>query len=401
MRLRLPTLAIRRVPALCLALLLAALPLAAPTVAQQPPPGAGDPPLRLLGEYAFESNTSFQETTVGGLSGITYDRARAVYYAVSDDRGENQAPRFYTLRIGLSTAGISGFEIVGVTTLDSDASTPGIQPYERNDSDLEDITLLPDDTLLISSERDRAGRPWIRQFALDGTLLDELPMAQKYLPASQTDASGRAVQVRGVRPNLGFEPLAWTPDGALYTANEEALVQDGPIASLSGGTNVRLLRYDLSGASRPRQTGEWVYQVEPIFAAPVPANQFADNGVTAMAWIRHLLPEYDLLVMERSFSSGVGNDVNIYGVRLAGAQDVSALDALPNPYTGRAVDKTLLANMAAVGVAADNLEGMTLGPLLPNGRPSLVLVSDDNFSAFDPPQVNQFLLFEVNALLGK
>jgi hypothetical protein len=39
---------------------------------------------------------------------------------------------------------------------------------------------------------------------------------------------------------------------------------------------------------------------------------------------------------------------------------------------------------------------MTLGPRLPNGKASLIVISDDNFSAFDPPQVNQFLLFELD-----
>ncbi len=38
----------------------------------------------------------------------------------------------------------------------------------------------------------------------------------------------------------------------------------------------------------------------------------------------------------------------------------------------------------------DNVEGMTLGPVLPNGQQSLVLVSDNNFSA---TQFTQILAF--------
>ena len=40
----------------------------------------------------------------------------------------------------------------------------------------------------------------------------------------------------------------------------------------------------------------------------------------------------------------------------------------------------------------DNLEGMTWGPKLPNGERSLILVSDNNFSA---TQVTQFVALAV------
>ena len=359
--------------------------------------------LRLLGEFSFPSQTEFAGTVVGGLSGIAYDARGGVYYAVSDDRGEFQPPRFYTLEIDFGLTGIRDVRIVAVTTLDSDAATPGIQPYERNGSDLEEIVLLPSGELLISSERDRDGRPWVRRFALDGVLLGELPIPDKFLPQLEKDQEGRDVVVRGVRTNLGFEGMALADDGAtLYVANEEAIGQDGPIATLAAGTNVRFVRYDLAaGAGAERPGPEYVYPTEPVFAEPNPATAFADNGVTAISWIRPLLPEFDLLVMERSFATGVGNDVSLYGARFADAQDVSGLSDLPTPFAGRTVRKTRLANIAQLGITADNLEGMTLGPRLPSGKASLLVISDDNFSAFDPPQVNQFILFEVDAMIGK
>ena len=42
--------------------------------------------LTFLGTAEFPTGTSFGETEVGGLSGITYDDRRGVYYALSDDR---------------------------------------------------------------------------------------------------------------------------------------------------------------------------------------------------------------------------------------------------------------------------------------------------------------------------
>src|SRR5688572_15406112 len=169
------------------------------------------PAVRLLGQFSFESRRTFQETTVGGLSGLAFDAKRGVYYAVCDDRGESQAPRYYTLQIDLDPSGVKEVRIVGVTFFDSDAATPGIQPYERNDSDLEDIQLLSDDTLLVASERDRDGKPWVRRFALDGSLLGELPLPNRYITVNETGPDGRPRIVRGVRGNLGFEGMALSP----------------------------------------------------------------------------------------------------------------------------------------------------------------------------------------------
>jgi len=363
------------------------------------PSAAQEQPLRFLGELDIpDKAVEIDGTTVGGLSGLTYDARRGVYYVICDDRGDFGPPRFYTVRIALSTDGIRDVQFVGTTLLDSDAPTPGIQPYEQNDSDTEEILLLPDDTLLISSERDRQNRPWLRRFALDGSLLEDWPIPDVFQPDSMPDAQGRNVQTRGVRSNLGFEGVTLAPDeSALYVMNEEALAQDGPIASPAAGTNDRLLRYGLSSGS-PVPGRQQVYRTDPIFATPMPPDQFADNGVSALMFIRHLLPEYDFLAMERSFVTGVGNDVNIYGVRTAGATDVSGMASLPVPFTGATVSKTLLVNMAALGITADNLEGIAQGPRLADGRIALLVISDDNFS---DTQINQFLLFSVAAPAGK
>lgn len=364
--------------------------------------GAQPAPLKLLGQFTFESRRTFQDpvsgqdTTVGGLSGLAYDAKRNVYYAVSDDRGENQAPRFYTIAIATDPSGITDLRIVGVTFLDSDAATRGIQPYERGDSDMEDIELLADDTLLISSERDRQNRPWIRRFGLDGSLLGDLPIPDRFMSVYETGPDGRPRVTRGVRNNEAFEGMALTPSQqTLFLINEQALAQDGPGPTTEHGTNVRILRMELD-PSGAHPTSEYVYAVEKAFAPSQDPNIPTDNGVSAMLWIRPVLPQYDLLVMERAFASGVGNDVNLYGVTLTDATDVRDVDALPQPFTGRLAQKTLLANITALGVKPDNLEALALGPLLPNGHQTLLVMSDDNFSAAGSPQINQFLLFEID-----
>jgi hypothetical protein len=360
------------------------------------PAAAQEQPIRFLGERDIPAKSvQVDGTTVGGLSGLTYDAQRDVYYVISDDRGEFGPARFYTLKLDIGLDGIRDVRFLHMTPLDSDGDVPGVQPYDSNQSDTEDIVLLPDDdTLLVSSERDRTNQPWLRHFALDGTLLGEISLPDVVIPAAAPDAQGRPVQTRGVRPNLAFEGLAWAPDErALYAMNEEALAQDGPIATTSSGTLDRLLRVDWQGG-QAMAGSQTVYRTEKIFAAPAAPEQAADNGVSSLVWIRSVLPQFDFLVMERAFVTGVGNDVNLYGVRVAGADDVATVAALPQPYDGRTLDKSLLVNMASIGITADNLEGLALGPRLADGGAALIAISDDNFST---TQVGQFLLFEISS----
>ena len=105
---------------------------------------AQEAPLQFLGEFDIPNGAIvFEDTTVGGLSGLAYDARRNVYYAISDDRGDLATGRFYTLRITLGLNGIRDVQVVGVTFLDSDAGEPGAQPYERNALDAEESCCCP------------------------------------------------------------------------------------------------------------------------------------------------------------------------------------------------------------------------------------------------------------------
>ena len=76
------------------------------------------------------------------------------------------------------------------------------------------------------------------------------------------------------------------------------------------------------------------------------------------------------------------------------ADDVNGVDSLAGMLGGvRPVQKTLLLDLRTLGLPLDNVEGMTIGPTLPDGRRSLVLVSDNNFA---PSQFTQFLLFALD-----
>ena len=67
--------------------------------------------LDFLGEYILPKQT-FEQTKVGGLSGLTYDRQRDRFYAISDDRHQ---PRFYKLKVEINQAQLDKIQIEKVT----------------------------------------------------------------------------------------------------------------------------------------------------------------------------------------------------------------------------------------------------------------------------------------------
>jgi hypothetical protein len=351
--------------------------LAIALVAAGPAQAAPSTELEFLGQQIFPTATQFQGTTFGGLSSIAYDEGRDVFYVLSDDQ---VGARFYTLRIGVA-GGAPAVEILAVTTLRDAAG----QPFAPLSLDPEGLALTKDGTLVITSEgfATRLIDPWVREFGLDGRQLGALPVPSAFLP--------NAAATRGVRQNLGFESAATAPNGRfLFTATENALVQDGPPATVAAGSPARILRYNLQRGELDRQ---YVYWTDPIAEPPVPATQFAVNGLVELLPLNNQF----LLAMERSFSvgaPGTGNTIKLYEVALPGADDVNGFDSLATLLGAiQPVAKTLLLDLDVLGIPLDNVEGMAFGPDLPDGRRSLILVSDNNFS---PAAFTQFLLFAVS-----
>ena len=149
----------------------------------------------------------------------------------------------------------------------------------------------------------------------------------------------------------------------------------------------RLTRLDRNG----KVLAQFAYPLDPIQAVPTGKN--GDNGVSEIL----ALDEHRALVPERSGVEGADGIwklyIRIYAIDTTGATDIAAIPALASanyiPVAKRLVID--LAKTADLG-AVDNIEGMSWGPALPDGKRSLVLVSDNNFN---PVQTTQFLAFEV------
>lgn len=349
--------------------------------------------LEFLGEYQLPK-IKFQDTTVGGLSGITYDRQRDRFYAISDDRSNLAPARFYTLKLDLSDSKLQNVEIENVTFL---KPTEG-ETYPKNAIDAEGIALTPQGTLFISSEGSTRELvpPFIGEFDLKtGTLKQNLPMPETYIP----DASGEQQQ-RGIQNNLGFESLTLNPTGSLpstgepirlFTVTESALIQDKDLPQKdeqgnykSQITKCRLLHYLISDGP-PIILSEHLYPLSPN---PPGALYYGATELLAIDQGGHFLS------LERSFGL-TGFGAKLYQIFTGAATDTSRIASLKGETKAvQPVKKQLLLDFQELGIRLDNLEGITFGPRLPDGSQSLILMSDDNFKE---EQTTQFLLFKLKS----
>ncbi|MCT7969285.1 esterase-like activity of phytase family protein [Laspinema sp. D1] len=330
-------------------------------------------PIEYLGEFKIPTGFIFQNTPLGGLSGITYDAQRNLYYALSDDRAIQGPARFYNVEIELNPLVVTP---IGVTPLVDKSS----RPFPTYTVDPEGIALTRRDTLFISSEGDveRNIQPFIKEFSREGKELQSLPIPDKFI----------AQNGQGIRDNQAFESLTLSPsEQFLYTAPETALVQDGEPANLEKGTPVRILQYDLT---RGQPAQEFYYLTEPVQTAPKSPDGLSIHSlVELLAW-----DETKLLSLERGFTEDVGNSVLLYEVSLEGATNIQPMESLKDVdiQNIQLAQKRLLLDLRTLEIPLDNLEGMTFGPKLADGRRSLILVSDNNFN---PLQVTQFLVFAL------
>ena len=336
--------------------------------------------VEFIGEATLPTGLSFQKTEVGGLSGITYDAKNNLYYVISDDTGRKAPPRFYTFKIDLSQGKLTdnGVTPVNVTNL-LDTNN---QRFSLNTSDTEGIAFTSKDTIFVSSEADIYNQvnPFIDEFSLaSGQTISTLPIPDKFLPDPQ--------KKKGIRSNLGFESLTITPDEKfLFTATENALIQDGKEAKSGIGTPCRILEYNLLTKQPER---EFLYQTQPVKPFFNPTGKFASGLSDLLA----LDNQGHFISIERSFT-GFGFTIFLFQISLNNATDIRNFDSIAKVDTSeiKPVEKKLLLDLRNLDVSLDNIEGLTLGAKLPSGEQSLILISDNNFRRLQQTQILAFKL---------
>ncbi|HEU4633563.1 MAG TPA: esterase-like activity of phytase family protein [Flavisolibacter sp.] len=345
------------------------------------PAGSG---LRFIGEYSIPLKQQFKGTTVGGLSGIDYDAKKDIYYLVSDDGSKINPARFYTAKIKLTGKGFDTVELLDVhTLLDANGSI-----YTYSAIDPEAIRYHPlKGQLFWCSEGEKIIKK--KDTVLFDPSINVTDLKGQWRSGFELTANMRMQKgTNGPRSNSSFEGLTFSRDyKTMYVIVEEPFYEDGPGAGTGDSTAwTRILKFDVE---TQKPLAQYVYPLEPVAYPPLPAGAFRINGASEAMCVG----ENQLLVMERSFSTGrKGCVIKLFLADLSHATDVSSFVSVKNAQAVRPVSKKLILNMETVGIPIYNVEGMTLGPRLPNGHQSLLFVADDNFSPLDK---TQFLLFEI------
>ncbi|WP_327183209.1 esterase-like activity of phytase family protein [Streptomyces sp. NBC_01334] len=293
---------------------------------------ACSPAVSLDGFSDALDKTTFEGTFVGNFSALALDRDGSL--AALSDRSS---------LFGLDAKTLAPRSVVPL----ADESGAAL--------DSEGLAIDGDGTRLITSETE----PSIRRYSRDGRILDRLPVPSSLLVAP----AGRATS------NQTFEGLTLLPGGRTLLASMEYALS---------GDSTGIVRFQ----TWRRQHGRFALSAQYAYRA--------DSGLGVPEV--QALPDGRLLVLERGFTSGVGNTVRLYLADPRHATDTGGTANLTGQDGVRLVKKTLLAdivNCPSRGATAeqpqpnpllDNIEGMVITGRA-KGRLEVLLVSDDNQNA--------------------
>ncbi|MEP6926946.1 MAG: esterase-like activity of phytase family protein [Ginsengibacter sp.] len=346
--------------------------------------------LKFLSEYDVPFNKDFQNTIIGGLSGIDYDSKKNIYYIISDDRSEKNPARFYEAEVIINQNKIDS--VIFLDTKFFKTNVGNVYPDSHNDPyntpDPEAIRYNPRNNKFVwSSEGERIVKqnkivledPSVTEININGDYIDTLVLPpQLHMQAIES----------GPRQNSVFEGLTFADNyRTLFVNVEEPLYDDGPRAGLNDSTAIiRILKFDMASK---KTIAQYAYTIDAVAHTPNPPAAFKINGVPDILSVG----ENKLLIIERSFSSGLlACTIKIFLADLSRADNIENIISLKKKGDVKMISKKLLLNMDTLGFYIDNIEGVTFGPKLPNGHRTLLFISDNNFV---PIQKTQLLLFEI------
>ncbi|WP_051759828.1 esterase-like activity of phytase family protein [Herbidospora cretacea] len=352
-----------------------------------PPALAADRPdfriTRFLGEQRLPHLIQVEGTTFGGISGIDRDPATGTWYFISDDRWRYQPARFYTgkLDINKRTGEFRGVSLKSVHTLKRPDGSPYPAYAQPESADPESIRWDPLTRRLVwSSEGDRPdpqntaiplSQQFIRWVNRQGEHVRGLQLPGNLLLTDEN---------RGPRRNFGIEGLTLTKR-RITAIVEGPRFEDGTPPAVDGGAPARITVWNREGRVR----AQYAYPIEKLPAAPIPPTGATDSGVSELLAI----DDHRFLALERSWIEGVNYRVRLYEIDLRGATNILHRDSLMTRMFYRPVSKTLVLDINRPE-PTQNLESLAWGPRLKTGECTLVIGSDDNFSA---EESTQFLLY--------
>jgi hypothetical protein len=340
--------------------------------------------LKYVGETEIKFDTKFEKIAIGGISALSWHDG--IMYALSDDKGGKGEPRFYSfeLKIDKKKVTLKPKATHFLTGLpDIDGKKAGLDP--------EGMARLASGNFLISSEGNNNAKPRemprIFEVMPDGKWVSDVTIPEKYLPETT------GLQTKGIQNNLAFEGLTISPSGAsLFTSTEAALFQD-LAAATDKGELIRLLKFDFKDSWKASK--EYAYRMEPLVANEIGPQVFV--GVSEILAVS----DDKLIVMERGVRISAAkiwsNRVTLYLADFSAATDTLPLAKLADGKKTVEVTKTKLIDFetdlkAERKGSVENFEALAFGPVLPDGRKTLLVMTDDNFSK---TQKTQLLVFAV------
>ncbi len=331
--------------------------------------------LTLLDDYIIPEDLEIGGTLVGGLSGIDFHAGK--YYLVCDHSGN---PRFYKADILLNRAEIDTVIFSEVIELNKNNEF-----FKKNTLDLEAIRYDKNrNEIVLTSEGSiqKGQDPAIFHVTPAGEFIKKYDLPEYF------HASGD----QKPRNNGVFEGLAASGRGGYWAGMELPLEKDGSKPKLFPTKSpIRITHFNQEGEA----TRQFVMQLEGI--TKIPWLYFAVNGLTEI--IEYAPNRF--LVLERAFSAGHGSQGNTVRIFDVDARQASNTLEIPNLRQQKYTEakKTLIFDFKSVKKELkeniiDNMEGMTFGPMLPNGNRTLLLISDNNFNSLGK-QINQLILMEL------
>ncbi|WP_176829764.1 esterase-like activity of phytase family protein [Tenacibaculum sp. MAR_2009_124] len=334
--------------------------------------------LRFLDEYVFQDSVVFEESVIGGLSGV--DKNKSTYYFVVDD---SKKPRVLKGEIVIENGKI--IDVSFKKTILINDTINGF--YQKEILDLESVFVDSKGNLNVTSEGSIKNNKRPTVFVTDslGSFVEEV-----LLPDYLGD-----IDVGKHRHNGVFEGSSKSIDGRGFWVSLEAPLRiDGEEPSYSKKKSpIRITYFD---SKEKKATKQYAYELEYL---EKPAKGDINlNGVTAILEFGR----GKFFVVERIYQSGYGSYGNTIRIFKASADNETTntlgVKSLKNSnYIP--LKKELLFDFEWVKAelmegVIDNIEGICFGDVLPNGNKTLLLISDDNFQLYGK-QLNQFILMEI------
>ena len=329
--------------------------------------------LKFLDEFILPENIVIDSTLVGGLSGIDY--YNGLYYFVCDDPSN---PRYYIGNIEIDNTEISNIVIERVIK---------IQDTSSNHLDLEAIRYDAKTEMVLLTSEGHIKKQKDPQFFSSNAI----GKIDNYF---NIPSSFYSSNLQGPRHNGTLEGFSKSIDGNGYWIAMELPLKSDGLEPKTEKTNspVRITYIDTKTKAAVKQFG---YHLDSVTKKP--KRDFMVNGLTEIL-------EYDknkFLIIERSFSSGLGNQgytVKIFNVNATNATNTLETNSLKD-IDYESASKVLLLDFEnyrdkLTNNSIDNIEGITFGPRLSNGNKTLILVADNNFNKMGA-QLNQFILLEI------